>query len=334
MKQIVNCPATLAAGYNTYSPAALRRLFDGKKVSHLMDFLYEDEGSSEAIVRNVRQISISGVQEKLSAVVDKGKICLTPQGSQGRYIIKPAPSYRHLRFRQQIPANEHLTMQIAQQLFAIHTAENGLIFFADNTPAYITKRFDVQPDGSKIKQEDFASLLGKSSFTDGDNFKYSGSYEDIANCIKLYVAAWQPEMAKFFKLLVFNYLFCNSDAHLKNFSLQQTRDGDYLLTPAYDLMNASLHVDDADFALEKGFSENFDKSDIYQRTGHPCREDFETFGRQIGLNDVQISKAIAPFIGSDEQVRSLTERSFLDDRSKRMYLRFYEERISRFIRKQ
>ena len=32
--------------------------------------------------------------------------------------------------------NEHLTMQIAQQVFGIETAESALVFFVDGTPAY------------------------------------------------------------------------------------------------------------------------------------------------------------------------------------------------------
>lgn len=114
-------------------------------------------------------------------------------------------------------------MQIARQVFSIETGENGLLFFQDNTPAYIIRRFDIAPDGTKIKQEDFASLLGKTSLTHGGSFKYTGSYEDIATCIKRYVAAWQAEMAKFFKLVVFNYLFCSSDAHLKTFLCSKPR---------------------------------------------------------------------------------------------------------------
>lgn len=332
MLEIKNCPGTLAPNNTTYSAVAIRRLFDGKKVSPIMDLIYNDEDASEEIVSNIKRISISGVQEKLSAIIQKGKICLTPEGEQGKYIIKPAPGNKSLRFRKQIPANEHLTMQIARQVFSIETAENGLLFLGDDTPAYITRRFDIASDDTKIKQEDFASLLGKSSLTHGGYFKYTGSYEDIANGIKRYVAAWQVEMAKFFKLVVFNYLFCNSDAHLKNFSLQQTTDRDYRLSPAYDLMNASLHVNDADFALEDGLSLNLEKSDVYTRTGHPCKEDFETFGSLIGLNAVQIKKAFLPFSGSESQVKQLIYNSFLDERSKRMYLRSHEERLSRFNR--
>ncbi len=79
-------------------------MFDGKKVSHLLDFS-NDETSREAIDDNIRRISISGVQEKLSAVVAGGKVNLTPEGDQGRYIIKPAPDDRRVRHRDQMPAN-------------------------------------------------------------------------------------------------------------------------------------------------------------------------------------------------------------------------------------
>jgi serine/threonine-protein kinase HipA len=42
-----------------------------------------------------------------------------------------------------MPANEHLTMQIARQVFGIETAENALIFFQNGEQAYITKRFEI-----------------------------------------------------------------------------------------------------------------------------------------------------------------------------------------------
>ncbi|MCC8187167.1 MAG: HipA domain-containing protein, partial [Bacteroides sp.] len=294
MKKEINvCPSTLQKGYTTYCPVAIKGLFDGKKVSHLLSFSLDDEeDQGDHAVEG--KISVSGIQEKFSAVMDANTLRLTRKGEQGRYIIKPAPAYR-LRFRQHIPANEHLTMQIAKQVYSIRTAENGLIFFSDGRPAYITKRFDVLSDGSKIAQEDFASLTRKTTRTDGTDYKYSGSYEDIAIRIKEIVSAWQVEMERFYKLVLFNYLFSNGDAHLKNFSLQQTSDGDYVLTPAYDLMDTSIHTGDSDFALEKGLSENMEKSGTYVRTGHPCQTDFVNFGKWIGISETRINKMIELF---------------------------------------
>jgi serine/threonine-protein kinase HipA len=336
MKQIPcikNCPGTLAAGYTGYSPTALRRMFDNRKVSHLLDFS-NDEKIRVLVDDNIGRISISGIQEKLSAIVEKGKVILTPKGIQSRYIIKPAPDDKRLMHRNFMPANEHLTMQIARQVYAIPTAENALIFFRNGEPAYITKRFDINATGSKIKQEDFASLAQKTNETNGKYFKYTGSYTDMGLLFPKYVAAWQEEVRNFFRLVLFNYLFANGDAHLKNFSMQQAENGDYILSPAYDLLNSSLHIQDEDFAPEGGLFGKEYYSEIYLQKGHPCQDDFITFGKMIAVPDVRIQQIMQDFLSPRPLVYELTERSFLDERLKRMYIRSYEERINRLKRTQ
>ncbi|MCK5781579.1 MAG: HipA domain-containing protein, partial [Flavobacteriales bacterium] len=117
-------------------------------------------------------MSISGVQEKFSIIQYKNKLRLTEDGERGGFILKPIPSFG--KKYDQIPANEHLTMQIAKQVFGIETAENALIFFQDDSPSYITRRFDINDDGSKLGQEDFASLAGRTPQTHGENYKYQG----------------------------------------------------------------------------------------------------------------------------------------------------------------
>lgn len=332
MKDLTCCPSTLAPGFDTYCPAAIKRLFGGVRTSHVMAFNYDDDQYA-AVVDNTTQISVSGAQEKLSAIAEGGQVRLTEKGEQGQFIIKPAPDNRALRDRQQIPANEHLTMQIARQVFHIPTAENGMIFFADGTPAYLTQRFDLNEDGSKIPQEDFSALTGRTAETHGRDFKYSGCYSDIAKAIREYVAAWPVEMGKFFTLVVFNYVFSNGDAHLKNFSLQKSKDGDYLLTPAYDLLNTSLHIDDSDFALEGGLSVSLEISDVYDLKGHPCQEDFMNWGKEIGLAEKTIGRLLTPFLSEQPKVLELIGHSFLEEKQKRMYLSSYRERLSRLQRK-
>ena len=331
MKTLNVCPGTLTFGFSTYSPLCLRKVFGGKKVSHVLDLSINDDTEGN-IVAAINKISISGVQEKISAIIKRGKIIITPEGESGRYILKPIPEYKSLRFRQNIPANEHLTMQIASQVYKINTAANALAFFADGNPLYITKRFDYKADGSKIKQDDFASIAGKTEKNSGKDFKYSGSYEDVANLLKLSVSAWQVEMEKFFTLVVFNYLFSNGDAHLKNFSLQETDGGDYVLTPAYDLMNTSIHVNDGDFALQDGLIPESVYSDVYSRTLHPCKDDFITFGTRIGVLPKKIGSIIEMFATEQPKVYELIDNSFLEEKVKRMYKQSYQERLHRFQR--
>lgn len=308
------------------------KLFGTDRVPALLEFAYSSDEAAGEVIANMKSISISGVQDKLSALVDRERIRLARPGEQGRYIIKPAPSRKDIRYVRNLPANERLTMQIAWEVYKIETAENGLITFSDGEKAYITKRFDVSPDGSKLPQEDFASLTGKTADTDGDNFKYNGSYEDIARTIDIFVAANRIDKEKLFKLVLFNYLYGNGDAHLKNFSVLQTADGDYRLSPAYDLINTALHGDEEDFALQQGLSADIEKSDVYERSHHPCQSDFVAFGRKIGLGSRRISALMAPFLKAHPQVDKLIDASELDDVCKRRYKAICQERFKRFIR--
>src|SRR5690606_26432601 len=150
----------------------------------------------EQFMENRKRISISGVQEKLSLLLEKNILRLTKEGEQGTYILKPVPG--DLKKVDQVPANEHLTMQIAKQVYRLNTAENAMIFFKNGSPAYITKRFDVKEDGNKWGKEDFATLAGKTKDNAGANFKYEYSYEEVGILIQKYVPAWRVEIEKYF----------------------------------------------------------------------------------------------------------------------------------------
>ena len=195
-----------------------------------------------------------------------------------------------------------------------------VIFFKDGSPAYITKRFDVKPDGTKWGKEDFATLAGKTKDNAGPDFKYEYSYEELGLLFQKYVAAWKIEIEKYFVLVVFNYAFSNGDAHLKNFSLLENKSGDYLMSPAYDLVNTRLHVDDTDFALSKKLFADDYQSPAWKKSGHASASDFLEFGRRIGVVESRCKKLLAPFLERQANVESLVNRSFLDAGSKRAYL--------------
>ncbi|MBD5237508.1 MAG: HipA domain-containing protein [Bacteroidales bacterium] len=331
MTEIKNCPSLLIEGFDSYSPKAKKTLFGGIKVNPILNFNIDEFRNADEIAEAMHRISVSGVQEKFPAIIKSGEIRISGDKERSTHILKPAPWDKTLRDRKLIPANEHLTMQIASQVYGILTATNGLCFTSKGESVYITRRFDILPDGSKLPMEDFASIIGKNEDNAGKQYKYSGSYEDIAKAIRANVAAWMVDMERFFELVVFNYIYANGDAHLKNFDLILNGQ-DYRLAPAYDLLNTSLHVNGEDLGLDGGLSPDIEKSDVFERTGHPCRLDFERFGHKIGLVKRRMDKILNKYMSLPDGALNLIAQSYLPPKAKRNYTRIVNERITRFIR--
>jgi serine/threonine-protein kinase HipA len=322
------CPSTLQEGFTTYSPSARKQLFDGKEVSPILEFdsPNNDSADKEAYLKNVGRISLSGVQPKASLILNSDGYLEKPaENERGTYILKPPPSSYASLDRKFCPANEHVTMQLASQVYQIETAANAICFFRDGEAAYLCRRFDVGPEGQKYSQEDFASLAGLTNANGGSDFKYNNlSYEECADIIRKYVKAAPVEILKFFRIIVFNYLTLNDDAHLKNFSLINRGDGEYHLAPAYDLINTSLHLNmPRIFALDKGlFKEGMKLTD----TRTVVRKDFEEFGHRIGLPDRLVLRELNFFATEYPLAKKLINHSFLSESLKRNYWLSYNYR--------
>lgn len=319
MIQLQVCPSTLEAGFDTYSPAARRLLFNGKAVSHYMKVPSPSTDSEEAreAIQNASRISLSGAQPKFAMVVDNSLyLRYAKEREVGIFILKPRPNGYHILNRDYCAANENLTMQIASQAFGIETAANGLCFFTNDEAAYLTRRFDISPVG-KYQQEDFASLMGYTKVNGGSDYKYcNGSYEECAGVIQKYVQAAPIDLLRFFRLILFNFISLNDDAHLKNFTLLN-EGKEYRLSPAYDLINTSLHlIEPRLFALEKGL---FREGMTFSDTRTICRRDFEEFGKRIKLPGKLIEREIDRFASKNLLVDELINRSFLSEELKKQY---------------
>lgn len=320
LTEINHCPGTLAQGFTTYSRTCLNRVFRGKAVSHILpyDSPASDAETDELFEQNRKHTSVSGVQEKFSVLLVKNKLRLIKEGERGTYILKPIPGAG--KKPDQMPANEHLTMQIARQIYGIETAENALIFFKNGSPAYITKRFDVKEDGSKLAQDDFASLAGRTPQTHGEHYKYAGNYLELFQLMQTHLSAYKSEAPKLLKILVFNYLFSNGDAHFKNFSLLETPMGDYRLSPAYDLLNSRIHIDDKDFALDNGLLPgNLAQGKI--------KLQFARLADNAGIVEKIFNDIMATMLSKSDSVEKMVSASFLNDPTKRNYWQSYKGRL-------
>lgn len=322
----MQCYGCYKEGMEGYCPRCRKALFDGKKVKHFLNFDTPKADNLPGYQEKTKRLSISGVQLKYSLRLEGKELVLTE--TNGQYILKPIPPSNQIIRPDQAPENEHLTMRIASDIFGIKTAENALIFFRDGTPAYLTKRFDVKPNATKYLQEDMAQISNRSKNSHGENFKYEGTYEEIGHLIKKYVAASLPAREVFFKTVLFNYLLSNGDAHMKNFSLIQSEQGDYTLTPAYDLMSTVIHSpQEYDTALD--LYEGDINSEFYITYGYYGRVNFEELASRIGLIPARAKKIINALLSEGDMVYRRISESFLPDETKAIYRSNYTDKVRR-----
>lgn len=323
------CLITLEEGYSGYSPKGKRMLFGSRECSHKIKYTINEavQQSKAILTENQSKISISGVQDKYSLKLHKKELVLTDIG--GTYILKPRP--HSLDNVEYVPINEHLTMLIASKIFKLQTAKCGLVLFANDEPAYITKRFDVLKDGTRCLKEDFASVLQRTELNNGKNYKYDSSYLEICKAMDRFVPAAMIEKEKLFALIVFNYLISNGDAHLKNYSLisYDMQQPFYVLAPAYDLLCTSLHINDSDFALSEGLFPGDENEPSYSHYGYYAYDDFYYFGLKIGLLPKRVQGILMKLISKEKEVNALVQKSFLNSELKEKYIFLFMDKCKR-----
>ena len=323
----MNCPGCYKIiEKNEYCLSCRKKLFHGKRVSTVLEFDKPNAENISMYNEHSKRMSISGVQLKysLKLVLNKLELC----EKNGQYIIKPIPTADHLEMMDDAPENEHLTMQIASQIFNIKTAHNALIYFKDGTPAYITKRFDVKGDGTKYIQEDFAQITNRTKETHGESYKYEGSYLEIGALIKKFVPASMIAIENFFKLILFNYVSSNGDAHLKNFSLVRNEFGEMELSPSYDLMSTIIHTPgERDTALDLYDKDH--ESAYYANCGHYGRTEFIEFAKRLGIVEVRYMRIINKFLENEKKVNNFIQNSSLSNKALESFSINFKSRIKR-----
>lgn len=225
------CYKDLKGGQTDYHPACARKFFGTKEAPKLPYIRAQLGDLARKVVR--AQTTLTGVQAKLSLDINRGgrnePDRFTIVGLWGRFILKPQTnSYRAL------PELEDLTMHLAEAA-KISVVPHSLIRFSDGELCYITRRIDRLDDGNKVPMEDMCQLTERLT-----EYKYKGSYEQIAKAIRRYSSAPQLDVVNFWEVVVFSWLTGNADMHLKNFSLYNPMHDGYTLTPAYDMLATTL----------------------------------------------------------------------------------------------
>ena len=221
------CPITYApCGDSTYSKAGLRTL--SPNLAALNDFPYDARQQRREAVVRAGNMSIQGVQPKLSVRLDAKAGLFVVADRGGRFILKP----QH-EIYPNLPENEGLTMHLAR-LAGIEVPVCGLVRCVDGSWSYFVRRFDRVGHTGKLAVEDFAQVAGMSRDT-----KYDFSMERLVGLLDAHCTFPVIEKIKLLKRCLFNFLVANEDMHLKNFSLI-TRKGKVELAPAYDYLNTTV----------------------------------------------------------------------------------------------
>jgi len=130
-----------------------------------------------------------------------------------------------------LTVNEYVCMEAARYC----QLEPPKTYLSDNLENYVIERFD-KVGGQRLAFEDFATLMGKQ----GDE-KYNSSYESLLRAVRLYTGS-VAQVEKAYKLIVFNCLIGNGDAHLKNFALQyRLGEKEVFLAPPYDITHTIIY---------------------------------------------------------------------------------------------
>lgn len=313
MKRCLYCYQELAEGEIDFHPRCAKKIF-GSKTVPLLPYSQEDiHQLAEQVVRS--QTTLTGVQAKLSLDIsfsDNQPKRFTIVGLWGRYILKPpTPQFNHL------PEIEDLTMHLAE-LAKIKIVPHSLIRLADGAVSYITKRIDRDAKGEKLAMEDMCQLSERLT-----EYKYKGSYEQIAKLIKEYSSVPKLDVVNFWEQVVFSWLTGNADMHLKNFSLYSLRQGHYSLAPGYDMVSTALVMpkDNEELALT-----------LHAKKRKIKRSDFKIAMSKSGLEEKIIDNLISKFVKVAGKWFDFIDISFLPEKMKEQYKLIIQNKLETLIK--
>lgn len=309
MERCLYCYQELKEGQTDFHPQCSRKMFGTSQPPVLPYTRAHLSELAEQIIRS--QTTLTGVQPKLSLdlkQVGNNTQRFTIVGLWGRYILKPQTvHYSHL------PELEDLTLHLAA-IARIRTVPHSLIRFEDGELCYITRRIDRTPEGSKFPMEDMCQLSERLT-----EYKYKGSYEQIAKLILRYSSAPRLDLVNFWEQVLFSWCTGNADMHLKNFSLYNITPGHYGLTPAYDMLATRLVMlnDPEELALTL----NGKKRKI-------TPQDFATAFATSGLNAKITDNLFAKFRKTLPLWSAFIDLSFLPGKMKEAYKTLLTERTN------
>ncbi len=258
------------------------------------------EGKPDVAVPEIYRIgsSAGGMRPKALVLYNRpsGRIrsgYATPQAGDEPYIIKfdgVGDALRRDHLEQPAPYNriEAAYARMAGEA-GVDMAHVEVLEGAGGYAHLLIRRFDLDPDGTRLHQHTLGGLLHL-DYNDAG----ASSYEEYLRTV-LRLGLPPAAVEQGYRRMVFNVVAVNQDDHVKNLSFQMTPEGSWRLAPAYDIT----------FARGHGFTSRHQMRVADKREGI-TRTDLLSVGHQFAVKGAGkvIDQAIAAVAGWERQARA------------------------------
>ena len=193
------------------------------------------------------RVGLPGMQDKVS-----GRMISLPISHRDRaWILKfDPPEFAHL------VENEAFFLAAARAS-GLRVPDHEVVRDADGAAGLLIHRFD-RIGARRLAQEDGCQVCGRYPAD-----KYRLASEELVSSLASVCGAPIVAARELLRQLLFAYLSCNGDAHAKNFSVVRDVDGEWSVSPAYDLPSSHPYGDTT-VALSVGgkFREDIGRADF------------------------------------------------------------------------
>ncbi len=265
----------------------------------------------------VRKNSMQGMQDKVFLRLDNNQ-WTEVDWAKATHLLKLMPkrgniyAYKNLR---STATNEHLSMQIAAQVFDIPSARSACVYLEnDKNLVYITELFNKNPliQG----QEDLVQLAGLSP-----QGKYAFSYEKMFNIISRYSSNLAEDRIIFFKFVLLCIFLRNGDAHARNLSML-TQNNEVRLAPLYDVLNTQIHFNDDD-----GLACSLFENQEVKKYNNISKVKILDFALKIGIKAQEMNQLLDDFCQKSSTITELIKNSFMAQNAQVQYQKYLRNSI-------
>ncbi|MGE0213177.1 MAG: type II toxin-antitoxin system HipA family toxin [Parvibaculaceae bacterium] len=182
------------------------------------------------------RLSLAGAQDKLAVCIESGEIGLAKGGRATTHILKPA-----IRALEGTVENELFCLRLARRMKL--AAPEAVMREAEGTPFLLVERYDRRQGRNgtieRLHQEDFCQALSVPPELKYEDEGGPGT-ESSLGLIQRATARPAAERLAFIRMLIFDFLVGNADAHAKNFALLY-REKVPDLAPPYDVVCTAVY---------------------------------------------------------------------------------------------